>query len=139
MCDRINALDWQRAYEKQDLVNYTKNLIALRKSHPAFRISSGKLLAEALEFLDNEKEKLPEQILAWKIDGKLAGDTWSDVLIFANPLDEEVPFSLPELSENKKWFCVTDGIDFTQKEEEISAVDEKLSLKGKSVSVFASK
>ena len=139
VCDRINALDWQRAYEKQDLVNYTKNLIALRKAHPAFRISSGKLLAEALEFLDNEKEKLPEQILAWKIDGKLAGDTWNDVLIFANPLDEEVPFSLPELSENKKWFCVTDGIDFTQKEDEISAVDEKFPLKGKSVSVFASK
>ena len=139
VCDRINALDWHRAYEKQDLVNYTKNLIALRKAHPAFRIPSGKLLAEALEFLDNEKEKLPEQILAWKIDGKLAGDTWSDVLIFANPLDEEVPFSFPELSENKKWFCVTDGIDFTQKEDEISAVDEKFPLKGKSVSVFASK
>lgn len=143
-CDRINCLDWKRAYEKKNLVEYVKKLISLRKNHPAFRISSGKTLSEALKFLDNKKNLVPENLLLWNLDGKLVKDSWKNIIVAANPLGEDVPFSIP-LSENENWFLVTNGIEFAENAEtnsdfETNLIAEgKVVLKPKTVSVFATK
>ncbi len=138
-CDRINALNWKRAAEKKELVDYVRKLIALRKAHPAFRIASGKTCAEALTFLDNKENKLPEQMILWQINGKAAGDKWKNILLCANPMEEEIPFALPCLSsEKEKWTLITDGVNFNEDDCQLCG-GEKVSLKPKTLSVFALK
>ena len=38
--DSINEIDWSLKAKNKDVFNYYKDLIALRKSHPAFRIAT---------------------------------------------------------------------------------------------------
>ncbi len=40
--DEINNFDWQRGLKFQDVANYYRGLIQIRKSHPAFRINNEK-------------------------------------------------------------------------------------------------
>ncbi len=145
-CDRINCLDWKRASEKKNLVEYVRKLISLKKNHPSFRISSGKTLSEVLKFSDNRKVLVPENLLIWNINGKLVKDSWKNIIVAANPLNEEVPLNLSNVSndsenasKDEKWFLVTNGIEFAENVETNLISEEKVVLKPKTVSVFAAK
>ena len=46
----INEIDWSLKAKNKDVFNYYKDLIALRKSHPAFRIATAEGVREALQF-----------------------------------------------------------------------------------------
>ena len=50
--DSINHLDWSNKAKYPQVFEYYKNLIALRKNHPAFRLGSADLVRKHLEFLD---------------------------------------------------------------------------------------
>lgn len=134
-CDKINGLDWNRCVQKQNVVHYVKKLIELRKTHKVFRISSGKVLEECLEFLNNNTENVPSSVLAWKIDGenKNVKDLWKTALLVANPLEGEVEYILPK---GEKWHIVTDGVQFKD-ENENNVLLEKVILPPKTVGVFA--
>ncbi|MGP1458846.1 MAG: type I pullulanase [Treponema sp.] len=133
-CDRINALDWSRCAEKQDVVAYARDLIALRKAHPAFRIADGAALAGALTFIDSGEAGLPAEILAWRIDGKKCGDEWNMLLLLANPLAAAVPFCLPESGE---WRLITDGIRFAPHGGKTLQGGSEVTLAAKTVAVYA--
>lgn len=77
--DSINAIDWDLKTRNQDVVEYIKALIALRKSHPAFRLVSGKQVAELIHFLPTEPGTV-----AFTIDGSAAGDNWRKILVVYN-------------------------------------------------------
>ena len=111
VCDKINNLDWNRCAEKQDVVNYVKNLIKLRKEHPAFRLATGEECEKALRFIDNKAAGLPEQVLAWELDGTKCGDTWKKIVVVANPFTSDVKF---ELNGKGLWTLVTDGKQFAE-------------------------
>lgn len=111
VCDKINNLDWNRCAEKQDVVNYVKNLIKLRKEHPAFRLATGEECEKALRFIDNKAAGLPEQVLAWELDGTKCGDTWKKIVVVANPFTSDVKF---ELNGKGLWTLVTDGKQFVE-------------------------
>ena len=49
--DSINKIDWNWKHENKELVQYYENLIALRNNHPAFKMTSEKMIQEHLEFL----------------------------------------------------------------------------------------
>ena len=133
VCDKINALDWSRCAEKQSVVAYTRNLIALRKAHPAFRLADGKQLVDMLAFMDNEEEELPKEVLAWRIDGKKCGDDRNTLLILANPLSSAATFVLPESGE---WNLITDGISFAPPDSDVLKGGSEVTLAAKTLSVY---
>ena len=133
VCDKINALDWSRCAEKQSVVAYTRDLIALRKAHPAFRIADGKKLADMLAFIDNEQAELPKEVLAWRIDGKKCGDDRNTLLILANPLSSAATFVLPESGE---WNLITDGINFAPPDSKALKGGSEVTLAAKTLSVY---
>ena len=60
--DSINQLDWTNKTRYPKVFDYYKNLIALRKNHPAFRLGNADLVRKHLEFLDT-----PVKTLAFRL------------------------------------------------------------------------
>lgn len=90
--DEINQFVWARKAEYQDNVDYMKGLIALRKSHPAFRLSKAEDVREHLSFLE-----MPESnMVGYIIQGEAVGDSFSEVLVLMNANPEESVYTLPE-------------------------------------------
>ena len=77
--DAINQLDWNRRTEKKDVVNYYKNLIDIRKKHPAFRMGTTAQIAEHLKF-----HNTGDQLIAYTIDGAAVGDSWEKIFVVFN-------------------------------------------------------
>ncbi|SEU23739.1 type I pullulanase [Paenibacillus sp. NFR01] len=65
----INRLDWERCLEHAADVEYMQRLIALRRSHPAFRLRSADEIREQLIF-----EKAPSGAIAYTLRGHAGGD-----------------------------------------------------------------
>ncbi len=135
-CDRINSLDWQRCIQKHSVVEYVKNLIDLRKKHSAFRIADEKTLLKALRFIDNKQAGLPEQVLAWELDGTKCGDSWKKIIILANPINSDVKHAIPQ---EGNWILVTDGCNFSKEQNNSIAAGSIVQIKPKTVAVFAAK
>ena len=60
--DSINAIDWNHKTLFREHFDYYKNLIALRKAHPAFRMTSASDIAKHLVFDKIDSEKTPNLI-----------------------------------------------------------------------------
>lgn len=133
ICDRINCLDWERCAKEQNVVQYVKDLIQLRKNHKAFRLSTSKEVQEVVRFMDNDAAKLPEKLFAWELDGTKCGDSWNKIVIIANPTDEAVPFVVPKTG---KYHLITDGIEFC-KDDKIVPNETSVMVKPKTVVVVA--
>lgn len=78
--DAINMINWDNKQQYADLFEYYKNLIQLRKAHPAFRMGSQEEVARNLEFLD-----LPfDNMLGYVIKNNANGDPWKRILLIFN-------------------------------------------------------
>ena len=77
--DHINQFDWTWKTKNKDIFKYTQALIALRKAHPAFRMTSTEMLKKHIRFLDTQ-----EKIVAYRISGHANGDHWKDILLIFN-------------------------------------------------------
>jgi pullulanase len=89
--DSINEIDWTNKVKYAEVYNYYRNLIALRKAHPAFRMSDAAQVAQAINFAD-----APANVVAYSLDGTLAGDTWNKIYVIYNGNTEAVEMTLPE-------------------------------------------
>lgn len=78
--DSINAIDWSLKKVNGDVFRFVQGLIQLRKAHPAFRMPTAEWIAQALRFDSN----LPEGVVAYTINGKIAGDSWSVIRVAYN-------------------------------------------------------
>ncbi len=83
--DSINAIDWNQKKEYRDLFDYYKNLIALRKAHPAFRMTSAKDVAKNIVF-DNVKEP---NLISYSIKNNANGDEWYEIKLVFNGSDKD--------------------------------------------------
>ena len=90
--DKINQLAWDLKTKHLDHSNYIKGLIALRKSHPAFRISNSNLIQKHVEFLNTEQP----QLLAYRLKDYANGDEWEDILVIFNTSKKAQRVSIPE-------------------------------------------
>ena len=70
--------------------NYYKGLIALRKAHPALRISDAAVVKSSLKFIPTN-----DQLIAYTIDGKKSGDSWSSIVVIHNASTKTQAVSLP--------------------------------------------
>ena len=76
--DSINAINWMLKKEHEGINEYLRELIQLRKQHPAFRLQSAEAIARMIKF----NGKTPQDgMIVYEIDGKTAGDSWSSILI----------------------------------------------------------
>jgi pullulanase len=77
--DSINAIDWDQKTKYKDVTDYIKNLIALRKAHPAFRMTSAAAIAANLRFL-----KTDPGVIAYTLNGSAVKDQWKKILVCFN-------------------------------------------------------
>jgi len=76
LSDEVNAIDWELALTQRDSVEWLRSLIALRRSHPVFRLRNGRDVRRRLRFLECDPG-----IVAWTIEGGMRGETWGEVLV----------------------------------------------------------
>ena len=100
--DSINHLDWDNLKKYPQVFQYYKNLIQLRKNHPAFRLGSADLVRKHLEFLDVTNYSSPvgearvgSPLIAFRLKDYAGGDKWKDIYVFLNSNRETVKVSLP--------------------------------------------
>lgn len=89
--DSINQIDWARKAQYAEVVDYFKGLITLRKSHPAFRMTTTEMVQEHLQFLDTESDNF----IAYTLAGNANGDEWSNILVLLNGDLDQQTFNLP--------------------------------------------
>ena len=90
--DSINRINWMNKSVYYDLFDYYKKLIALRKNHAAFRMVAASDIQSNLHFA----EHLPENVIAYRLDGKAAGDVWSEIFVAFNGSNSSREISIPE-------------------------------------------
>ena len=87
--DSINHLDWDNLKRYPQVFQYYKNLIQLRKNHPAFRLGSASLVRKHLVF---GKSGGP---LVFCLKDHAGGDRWKDIYVILNASREQQTVSLP--------------------------------------------
>ncbi len=90
--DSINQLIWSNKAEYYDVFAFYRDMIALRKNHPAFRMPTTEMVQEHLRFLPTGDELL----VGFKISDHANGDPWKDIIVYYNAHPEQVPVELPE-------------------------------------------
>ena len=105
--DSINAIDWNLKHLNADQFNYYRELIALRKAHPAFRMTSADDIARHLRFHRTEGPNL----ISYSLLDHANGDQWKEIRIVFNGSDDDTEVRIPK----GKWLVVArDGeIDHT--------------------------
>ena len=102
--DSVNHLDWQNLQRYPQVFDYYKNLIALRKNHPAFRLGKAELVRKHLEFLSlrnqGEMESGSQEntpcLVGFILKNHAGGDQWKDIIVILNANREPQTVSIPE-------------------------------------------
>jgi pullulanase len=92
--DSVNEVDWELKRDHLDLFNYVRDVIALRKAHPMFRLRTRPDVLSRVHFMD-----IPEKgTLMFTINGEgVPGETWKRVCVVLNSADEtDAEVTLPE-------------------------------------------
>ncbi len=100
--DSINAIDWTLKHKNADQFNYYKELIALRKAHPAFRMTTAEDIAGHIVF-----DKVDtDNVVSYSIKDHANGDVWKEIKLVFNGNDTPVTVNIPK----GNWIVIaTDG------------------------------
>lgn len=90
--DYINAIDWDLKTTNIDQFEYYRELIALRKAHPAFRMTTAADIAKNLVF-DNETRT---NVISYSLKNHANGDSWKEIKIVFNGNDKAVDVRIPK-------------------------------------------
>ena len=91
--DSINHLDWANKTKYPQVFEYYKNLIALRRHHPAFRLGSADLVRRHLEFLDT-----PKGVVAFRLKNYAGRDDWRNIIVILNASKKAQQIAIPASS-----------------------------------------
>jgi pullulanase len=89
--DSVNQVNWDRKEKYNDVFQYFRKMIQLRKNHPAFRLTSTEQIRKYLNFCTQYKLG----IVSYCIEGKEAGDSWDKIIIVFNGNKGNVTVPLP--------------------------------------------
>ena len=89
--DDINQLDWSNKTKYPQVFDYYRNLIALRKHHPAFRLGNADLVRKHLEFLD-----APAGTIAYRLKNYAGRDDWRDIIVILNANKATTEVNIPD-------------------------------------------
>ncbi len=120
--DSINGIDWSLKKENLTTNNYIKQLIQMRKAHPAFRMTSNEDIKKNIHF----DEKAIKGTIVYSINGAALKDSWKKIVVAFNGNKKEHTIILP----TGNW-KVAIGADKKQQ-----AVSGKFTVEGISAAVF---
>lgn len=89
--DAINGIAWDRKFLYRDVFAYYKELILLRKSHPAFRMGDAALVCKHLRFLPVKGRNL----IAYCLHGQPNGESWKDIVVAFNARSTPARLQVP--------------------------------------------
>lgn len=90
--DSINAIDWTLKNSNHDQFEYYRNLIALRKAHPAFRMTTAEEIARNIVF-----DKVSEpNLISYSIKNNANGDSWKEIKLIFNGNETAKTVSVPK-------------------------------------------
>jgi pullulanase len=82
--DSVNQVDWSLKKEHLDLFNFVRDVIALRKAHPMFRLRTKSEVQSRVHFIDPPDQKT----LLFTINGEgVPGESWKRVCVVLNSAD----------------------------------------------------
>lgn len=94
--DSVNMIRWQQKVENYDLYQYYRGLIAIRRAHPLFRLTTAREVREAVTFLDTQPGfSLPPGCLVWMVDDVAGRDSWRRALVAVNASPSPVHVAIP--------------------------------------------
>ena len=96
--DSINHLDWNNLQRYPQLFAYYKNLIQLRKNHPAFRLAIGDKVRQHLEFLPavDSKDVKQDCLVGFLLKDLQGIDAWKTIVVIYNFNKEAKEMAIPE-------------------------------------------
>ncbi len=103
--DSVNHLDWQNLQRYPQVFDYYKNLIALRKNHPAFRLGKADLVRKHLTFFGVPSSKEEGSgvvvnntpcLVGFILKDHAGGDAWKDIIVILNANREPQTVTIPE-------------------------------------------
>ncbi|MDE6528453.1 MAG: type I pullulanase, partial [Muribaculaceae bacterium] len=90
--DSINAINWNLKHENAEQFNYYKELIALRKAHPAFRMTDAGDIARNIRFDKTDVDN----VVSYSILDNANGDAWKEIKLIFNGSDNQVDVKIPK-------------------------------------------
>ncbi|MBC3538385.1 type I pullulanase [Rufibacter sediminis] len=101
--DAVNQINWNWKVAHLQVFTYYKNLIALRKAHPAFRMPTTELVNKHLEF----KTTFPG-LVGYQLKNHAYGDAWKNILVYYNGRETSA-----EIRVNGEWTVAAEGETIT--------------------------
>ena len=98
--DAINQIRWDDKSSFNEVNEYYKGLIKLRKTHPAFRMTYVSDIQNNLEFL-----RTNDKLVAFTLKDYANGDTWENIVVIYNANETKETVNLPHKAE---WNVVVD-------------------------------
>ena len=86
---RFEILELKVKYPQ--VFEYYKNLIQLRKNHPAFRLGNADLVRKHLQFID-----APEGTIAYRLKNYAGRDEWRNIIVILNASKSPAEVLIPE-------------------------------------------
>ena len=100
--DSINEINWRNKSKYNDLYQYYRGLIQLRKSHPAFRMGDAEMLRKHLHFLNFSDSC----VVGFKLSDYANGDAAKDIIVVFNANRKALTLNV----DNSQWkVLVSDG------------------------------
>lgn len=90
--DSVNAIDWTLKNKNADQFNYYRELIKLRKAHPAFRMTTAGEIARNIAF---DKITSPN-VISYSIKNNANGDEWKEIRLVFNGSDSPFVAKIPK-------------------------------------------
>jgi pullulanase len=90
--DIVNGIDWDLKTKNIASYQFIKNLVQIRRSHPAFRMQTAEQIATHLNFESNQ----PTGIISYTINGAAVGDTWKKIWVAYNGSQTPQSLTLPK-------------------------------------------
>lgn len=81
--DSINAINWELKHINAEQFDYYRKLIALRKAHPAFRMTTADDIARHIVFDKVNRDNL----ISYSIKDNANGDSWREIKLVFNGAD----------------------------------------------------
>ncbi len=90
--DSINAINWDLKHKNAEQFNYYKELIRLRKEHPAFRMTTADEIAKNIVF---DKVTTPN-VISYSIKNNANGDEYKEIKLVFNGSDAPFVAKIPK-------------------------------------------
>lgn len=100
--DEINMIDWSRKALFPYVTEYFRKLIAIRRKHPAFRMSKTEQIQSHLKF----SKHYMTGVVAYEIEGLETSDPWRFIQLIFNNNPHPIVFQV----EKRQWKEIANGL-----------------------------